>query len=87
MGRPRWEYCLLTCTPMSGVDEAGIRLVGQLAASEGVREFEIYSEDPSPLGAIGQLLNEMGEKGWELIAYDTTTNRGVFKRPMGVNER
>lgn len=76
----RWEYCLLTCTPMSGVDEAGVRLVGQLAAPGGVKEFEVHSDGPTSLGAIGQLLNELGEQGWELVAYDTTTNRGVFKR-------
>ena len=78
--RTRWEYCLLTCTPMSGVDEAGVRLVGQLSDPDGVKEFEIQSEDSAPLGAIGQLLNELGEQGWDLVAFDTTTNRGVFKR-------
>jgi hypothetical protein len=78
--RTQWEYCLLTCTPMSGVDEVGVRLVGQLAAPDGVKDFEVHSADPAPLGAIGQLLNELGEQGWELVAYDTTTNRGVFKR-------
>ena len=80
MLKARWEYCLLTCTPMSGVDEAGIRLVGQISAPDGVKEFETHSDDTSSLGAIGHLLNELGEQGWELIAYDTTTNRGVFKR-------
>jgi len=27
------------------------------------------------------LLNNLGADGWELVTYDTTTNRGVFKRP------
>lgn len=84
--RPQWEYCLLTCTPMSGIDEVGIRLVGQLAAPEGVRDIEVQSNGPSSLGAVGQLLNELGAQGWELIAYDTTTNRGVFKRVKEVGK-
>ena len=84
--KPGWEYCVLTCTPMSGVDEKGIRLVGQLAGPNGVRELEVQSDDPSPLGAVGNLLNGLGEQGWELIAYDTTTNRGVFKRPKAVGK-
>lgn len=77
----RWEYCLITCTPMSGLDEAGIRLSYQLVTPDGARHLEIHSDDPSPLAAIGRLLNKLGADGWELVAYDTTTNRGVFKRP------
>jgi hypothetical protein len=34
------------------------------------------------LAAIGRLLNELGADGWELVTYDTTTNRGVLKRPQ-----
>ena len=78
---PQWEYCLLTCTPLTGLDEAGIRLTYQLATPEGVSPGELHSEDASPLAAIGRLLNELGAEGWELVAWDTTTNRGVFKRP------
>ena len=76
----RWEYCLLTCTPMTGLDDEGVRVVYQLAAPGRVQNLELHSDDPSPLAAIGQLLNALGDKGWELVAYDTTTNRGVFKR-------
>ncbi len=78
----KWEYCLVTCTPMSGLDEAGIRLSYQLATPDGAQQLEIHSDDPSPLAAIGNLLNSLGAEGWELVAYDTTTNRGVFKRPI-----
>lgn len=77
----RWEYCLLTCTPMTGLDEDGVRLVYQLVAPDQVSDLEIHSDAPSPLAAIGRLLNRLGEEGWELVAYDTSTNRGVFKRP------
>ncbi len=77
----RWEYCLLTCTPISGLDETGIRLSYQLATPDQVQHLEIHSDDPSPLAAIGRLLNGLGAEGWELVAYDTTTHRGVFKRP------
>jgi hypothetical protein len=66
---------------MSGLDEAGIRLSYQLVTPDGARHLEIHSDDPSPLAAIGRLLNKLGADGWELVAYDTTTNRGVFKRP------
>lgn len=77
----QWEYCLLTCTPMTGLDEAGVRLTYQLASAEGASQDTLHSQDPSPLAAIGRLLDELGAEGWELVAYDTTTNRGVFKRP------
>jgi hypothetical protein len=77
---PRWEYCLLSCTPMTGLDEAGIRLSYQLATPQEVRHGQLDSEDPSPLAAIGRLLNELGREGWELVAFDSTTHRGVFKR-------
>lgn len=76
-----WEYCLLTCTPLTGLDETGIRLSYQLVTSDGVRQHELHSDEPSPLAAIGRLLNDLGADGWELVAYDTTTHRGVFKRP------
>ena len=77
----RWEYCLLACTPMSGLDDEGIRVSYQVVSPDLTRKLEIRSEDPSPLATIGQLLNEFGADGWELVAYDTTTHRGVFKRP------
>ena len=77
----RWEYCLMTCTPMSGLDDAGVRLSYQLFTPDGARNLELHSDDPSPLAAIGRLLNTLGADGWELVTYDTTTNRGVFKRP------
>ena len=78
---PSWEYCLITCTPMSGLDDSGIRLLYQLITPESSMHLETHSDDPSPMAAIGRLLNELGADGWELVTYDTTTNRGVFKRP------
>jgi len=77
----RWEYCLLSCTPLSGLDEEGVRLVYQLVTPSAVEDLEMRTSAPSALAAVGQLLNELGRDGWELVAYDTTTNRGVFKRP------
>ena len=81
MAKQQWEYCLLTCTPLTGLDEEGVRLSYQLVTPEGTGQHELHSTDPTPLAAIGRLLNELGGEGWELVAYDTTTNRGVFKRP------
>jgi hypothetical protein len=78
----QWQYCLLTCTPMTGLENGGVRLAYQLVTSDQVRRLEVTSDDPSPLAAIGRLLNARGHEGWELVAYDTTTNRGVFKRPV-----
>jgi hypothetical protein len=52
-----------------------------LVTPEDAMHLEIHSDDPSPLAAIGRLLNKLGADGWELVTYDTTTNRGVFKRP------
>jgi len=75
-----WEYCLLACTPMTGLDDDGIRLTYQIAAPGDVRNLTIRTGERSPLAAIGRLLNELGRAGWELVAYDTATNRGVFKR-------
>lgn len=77
----QWEYCLLTCTPITGLDDPGVRLTYQLITPQGASQSELHSGDPVPLAAIGRLLNELGAAGWELVAYDTTTNRGVFKRP------
>lgn len=81
MTAQQWEYCLLVCTPMSGLDEHGIRIAYQLVAPERVARLEFRGDDPSPFVGIGQILNELGAEGWELVSYDTTTNRGVFKRP------
>lgn len=77
-----WEYCLLTCTPMTGLDEAGVRLSYHLATPHGVQQSQVDSDDDSPLAAIARLLNELGRQGWELVSWDTTTNRGVFKRKV-----
>ncbi len=66
---------------MSGLDDAGIRLSYQLATPDRVCHLELHSDDATPLAAVARLLNELGAEGWELVAYDTTTNRGVFKRP------
>jgi hypothetical protein len=77
----QWEYCLLTCTPMSGLDEDGIRVAYQLVTPDHIENLEMHSDAPSPLAAIAHLLNDLGRDGWELVTYDTTTNRGVFKRP------
>lgn len=79
----QWEYCLLSCTPITGLSDGGIRLSYYLAAPQEVREGQVDSDDASPLAAIGRLLNELGKEGWELVAFDTTTNRGVFKRKVG----
>jgi hypothetical protein len=65
---------------MTGLDDAGIRLSYQLAMAGQVQHLEVRSDESSPLAAIGCLLNNLGAEGWELITYDTTTNRGVLKR-------
>ena len=81
----RWEYCLLTCTPMSGLDDDGGRVRCQIIAPEGNEEAEIPTGVKPPLVGLGQILNQLGRDGWELIAYDTTTHRGVLKRPLAEN--
>lgn len=78
----QWEYCLLACTPMTGLDEEGVRIIYQVTAPDLAGEFELRTDKASPQAAIGRLLNELGQDGWELVAYDTATNRGVFKRPV-----
>jgi hypothetical protein len=32
------------------------------------------------MAAMGQLLDQLGEEGWELVTFDTSTHRGVLKR-------
>ncbi|NLF10800.1 MAG: hypothetical protein GX597_03335 [Anaerolineaceae bacterium] len=76
----RWEYCLLACTPMTGLDDEGVRCAYQIIGPEGSTTSELYVKESLPLVAIERLLNMLGADGWELVAYDTTTNRGVFKR-------
>ena len=71
---------MLICTPMTGLDQEGVRLMSRVIGPEGSRELEVRVEERSPLVAIGRLLNELGADGWELVTYDTSTNRGVFKR-------
>jgi hypothetical protein len=78
-----WEYCLLSCTPLSGLDEGAIRLRCQVFAPGGVRQLEALVEEGSPLAGIARVLNQLGQEGWELVAYDTTVHRGVCKRPVG----
>jgi hypothetical protein len=77
----RWEYCLLTCTPLTGLDSEGIRVSYQLAGPNATEHSDLHCDNPSPLAAITELLNSLGNEGWELVSYDTTTNRGIFKRP------
>jgi hypothetical protein len=67
---------------MTGLDREGVRLSYQLVTPDSVERLELQSDDPAPLAAIGRLLNELGADGWELVTYDTTTNRGVLKRPQ-----
>lgn len=76
----RWEYCLLACTPMTGLDDEGVRCAYQIIGPDGSTASELYVKESLPLVAIERLLNMLGAEGWELVAYDTTTNRGVFKR-------
>jgi hypothetical protein len=66
---------------MTGLDTGGVRLSYQLVTPDSVERLELHSDDPSPLAVLGRLLNKLGAEGWELVTYDTTTNRGVFKRP------
>jgi hypothetical protein len=65
---------------MSGLDEEGIRIAYQVITPGATSKLEIRSDEPSPMVAIARLLNELGTEGWELVTYDTSTNRGVFKR-------
>ncbi|HSJ53176.1 MAG TPA: hypothetical protein VLC52_05465 [Anaerolineae bacterium] len=76
----RWEYCLLACTPMTGLDDKGVRCAYQFFGPGESTTSELYVDEASPLAAIERLLNMLGAEGWELVAYDTSTNRGVFKR-------
>jgi hypothetical protein len=65
---------------MSGLDDDGIRVSYRLSGPSGTEHVVLQSDSPSPLGAVAELLNRLGDEGWELVAYDTTTNRGIFKR-------
>ncbi len=77
----RWEYCLVNCTRMPGRGDAEHLVVCQLVRAESMQEIEFREGERSPLTAIAQALNRLGRDGWELVSYDTSTNRGVLKRP------
>ena len=77
-----WEYCLINCTRMPGQDEGEHRVVCQLVTAGSLAEVEYRETEGSPLVAVARALNELGCDGWELVSYDTSTNRGVFKRPQ-----
>ena len=81
----RWEYCLLTCTPMSGLDDDGGRVRCQVIGPGGSEQLDVRTGEGPPLAGISQILNRLGQDGWELVAYDTTTHRGVLKRPLVEN--
>lgn len=83
---PHWEYCLVICTPLSGLDHEGVRLRCQVIGPSAVREVETQVREGSPLAGVAWLLNDLGRQGWELIAYDTSTNRGVLKRRVTLGE-
>lgn len=76
----RWEYCLLSCTPMSGLDDDGYRVLCHVTVGGMTRDVEVRTRERSPMAAMGQLLNQLGEEGWELVTFDTSTHRGVLKR-------
>ena len=78
----RWEYCLLNCTPVSGLDDDGYRIMCHMVVPGTVKDLEIRTSERSPMAAVGQLLNELGQEGWELVTFDTSTHRGVLKRPQ-----
>ena len=76
-----WEYCFLMCTPMTGIVDGGAKVSYQLISGAEVKRASITADDSSPLAVIGQLFEELGQAGWELVTYDSTTNKAVFKRP------
>jgi hypothetical protein len=76
----RWEYCLLSCTPLSGLDDDGYRVLCHVTVGGTARDVEVRTSERSPMAAMGQLLNQLGEEGWELVTFDTSTHRGVLKR-------
>ena len=80
MDRKQWEYCLLSCTPMSGLDDDGYRLLCHTTLGGRTTEVEVRTSERSPMDAMGQLLNQLGSEGWELVTFDTSTHRGVLKR-------
>jgi hypothetical protein len=79
--RARWEYCLINCTRMPGHRDHEHRIVCQVVVPGSITEVEYCESEGSPLEAIARALNDLGRQGWELVGYDTSTNRGVFKRP------
>lgn len=49
----------------------------------GMVKWEYHAEELSgPPYAVEGRLNELGERGWELVHYDGTT--AVLKQPLGV---
>ena len=65
---------------MSGLDDDGYRVLCHVTEAGRTREVEVRTGDRSPMEAMGQLLNQLGKEGWELVTFDTSTHRGVLKR-------
>jgi hypothetical protein len=73
---------------MLGLGDGGGRVRCQIIAPGDNEEIDIRTGEGPPMVGIGKVLNHLGQDGWELVAYDTTTHRGVLKRPLvenGVN--
>jgi hypothetical protein len=65
---------------MSGLDDDGYRVLCHVTVGGMTRDVEVRTSERSPMAALGQLLNQLGEEGWELVTFDTSTHRGVLKR-------
>lgn len=76
-----WEYCLINCTRMPGRQEGDHRVVCQVVRPGSLVEAEYREGAGSPLEAMAQALDALGREGWELVSYDTSSNRGILKRP------
>jgi hypothetical protein len=82
----RWQYRIITCTLSSGLGDGGYRAECQIVSPDSTERVEIPTGGRTPLTAVVELLNRLGGDGWELVTFDTSTNRGVLKRAVGSDE-
>ena len=72
---PKWEYLRFTVNPSGDIERQAVFKVWK-AGELHPRVEELQKNPPT----VAEMLNDLGEQGWELVAVDQSNNY-IFKRP------